>query len=261
MNRSLLAFLAFILTSYHSGFSQGKTYAVLVGISDYKALTYRNGDLRFADRDARQIATFLQSKKGGSVPASHIRLLTNAQASRTAIIQAMSLFSKAGPADRVLLYFSGHGLANSFIPYDVQPGQPGSVLTHQTVKAAFRQSKAHTKICIADACLSGGMTRETSTPPSVQGMAGAFTAGNNVAMLLAGRSTQFAIEDQRRAGGVFTYFLLQGLGGLADRDANRIVTIRELHAYVSPRVRQATRGRQSPVFYGRFPDSLALTSL
>ena len=145
--------------------------------------------MRFADRDARQIATFLQSKKGGSVPASHIRLLTNAQASRTAIIQAMSLFSKAGPADRVLLYFSGHGLANNFIPYDVQPGQPGSVLTHQTVKAAFRQSKAHTKICIADACLSVDYMRKRS-PPSVQGMAGAFTAGNNVAMLLAGRSTQ-----------------------------------------------------------------------
>jgi uncharacterized caspase-like protein len=241
-------------------FSQGNTYAVVVGISDYQALTYRTGDLRFADRDAQQVAAFLQSKKGGNVPASHIRLLINAAANRRAIVQAMSLFNKARPGDKVLLYFSGHGMNNSFLPYDVKPSLPNSVLTHQTIKTAFRQSKARTKLCIADACLSGGMTKQNASAASAQNMAGSFTEGSNVALILAGRATEFAVEDRRVQGGVFTYFLLQGLGGLADRDANNVVTIRELHTYVSPRVRRVTRGKQSPLFYGSFPDSLALTS-
>lgn len=247
-----------LLAMFVSGttFAQ-KTYAVLVGISDYQALTYQTGDLRFADRDARQMAAFLRSPAGGSVPASRLQVLTNGQATRAHILRALMLFRQAGPADRVLLYFSGHGLASSFIPYDVRPNDPGSTLPHDVVKAVFRQSKARTKLCIADACLSGGMT-QPAVAAAAQRLASTFTAGTNVAMLLAGRSTQLAIEDRRRSGGLFTFYLLQGLTGRADRNADRVVTIRELHAYLSPRVRQASGGRQSPVFYGHFPDTLVL---
>lgn len=256
----LLFSLFTLITTCLSGYSQGKTYAVIVGISDYKALTYRTGDLRFADRDARQVAAFLRSRPGGNIPVANLRVLTNAQATQAAILRAMTVFKNATAADRVILYFSGHGLANSFIPYDVLPGQPATMLSHDAVKQAFRRSKAWTKLCIADACLSGTMTQKTPLP-TAQAMAATFSVGTNVAMLLAGRATQLAVEDRRISGGLFTFFLLKGLAGGADRNANRIVTIRELHAYISPRVRSATHGRQSPVFYGNFPDTLALTYL
>lgn len=242
-------------------YSQNKTYAVVVGISDYKALTYRTGDLRFADRDARQVAAFLRSKSGGHVPTTHLRVLTNAQATRKAILRAMAIFGNAKPTDRVILYFSGHGAANGFIPYDVLPGQPTSILTHELAKQAFRKSKAQTKLCIADACLSGGMTRPAAPRPSAQAMAGKLTAGTTIALLLAGKATQLAVEDRRVSGGLFTFFVLKGLRGEADTNRNRVVTIRELHSYVSPRVRRVTQGHQSPVFYGSFPDSLVLAHL
>ena len=267
MMRSVAIGLVSLLLAHVPAWSQGKTYAVVVGISDYKNLTNQTGDLRFADRDARQVATFLQSPLGGSVPTANLHLLTNAQATRSAIARAMRVFDRATATDRVILYFSGHGLANCFVPYDVLPGSPTSVLPHEVVKQAFRRSKAQVKLCIADACLSGGMTLPVDglasrpTAPSVQAMASTFTTGTSVAMLLAGRATQLAVEDRRMAGGAFTFFLLKGLAGAADRNANRIVTIRELHQYVSPRVRQHTRGRQSPVFYGNFPDTMALTYL
>ena len=259
MSRPLLLFVLITLFSGHVGHGQGRTYAVVIGIADYKIGSYRNGDLRYADSDARQVSAFLKSGKGGSVPATHIRQLLNAQATYRAVIEAISLFGQAKPADRVLLYFSGHGQANGFLPYDVQPGRANTVLTYEIIKAAFRRSRATTKLCIADACLSGGMTQ--STAAQTQAVASNLSAGTNVAMLLASRATQLAVEDGRRAGGTFTYFLLKGLQGMADRDANGIVTIRELHAYVSPRVRQATGGRQSPVFYGHFPDTMPLSYL
>ena len=239
----------------------GQTYAVVVGISDYQALSYATGDLRFADRDARQVVQFLKSKSGGRVAAAHIRLLTNQQATSATIQQALTLFRQASPGDRVILYFSGHGLPDSFVPYDVVPGSTGKLLTHRAIKAAFRDSKAITKLCIADACLSGSMTHPSKQRNAAQTIAKDAEKGSNVALLLASRSTQNAVESGRLAGGAFTYFLLKGLNGRADFDHDKIVTIRELHRYVSPRVRQTTRGRQAPVFYGRFSDDLALSYL
>lgn len=238
----------------------GQTYAVVVGISDYKILSYHNGDLQYADKDARRMAQFLQSIQGGSVPLSHIRLLLNEDATKSAIIQALSLFEKAKPGDRVIFYFSGHGLTHSFVPFDVRPNTPQTLLLHTDVKQAFRASQATTKLCVADACFAGAMT-QLQRPPKTTGQHPAVPGESTVAMLLAARSTQVAIEQGRLAGGTFTYFLLKGLAGGADADANRIVTIRELHDYVSPRVRQVTPNRQAPIFYGKFPDNLPLAYL
>lgn len=239
----------------------GQTYAVVVGISDYQALSYATGDLRFADRDARQVVQFLKSKPGGGAGSSHIRLLTNRQATWANIQQALTLFRKASADDRVILYFSGHGLSDSFVPYDVIPGNRTKLLTHRAIKAAFYDSKAQTKLCIADACLSGSMTQSTKQRAVAQTITTNASSGSNVAMLLASRSTQNAVESSRLAGGAFTHYLLKGLNGRADLNHDKIVTIRELHRYVSPQVRQTTSGKQAPVFYGRFSDNLALSYL
>ena len=239
----------------------GQTYAVVIGISDYKALSYATGDLRFADRDARQVVQFLQSKAGGNVPTSHIQLLTNQQATWANIQQALMLFRQAGTSDRVILYFSGHGMPDSFVPYDVAPGSQHKLLTYQAIKTAFHESKATTKLCIADACLSGGMTQQTKQRKVAKAITQNVGTGSTVAMLLASRSTQYAIEDRWLAGGAFTHYLLKGLTGQADLNHDKIVTIQELHRYVSPHVRRTTRGRQAPVFYGRFSDDLALAYL
>ncbi len=250
-----------LFVGYQQPVSIGQTYAVVIGISDYQALTYATGDLRFADRDAQQVVAFLRSKPGGSVPGSHIRLLTNKQATKSAIQQNLKLFRQAGAGDRVILYFSGHGLPDSFVPYDARPGEPDRLLTYRDIKAAFHDAKATTKLCIADACLSGGMTQKTTRRSAEKITARSANDHSNVAMLLASRSTQNAVEDGRLAGGAFTYFLLRGLTGQGDLDGNRIVTIRELHKYLAPLVKQRTRGRQTPVFYGRFSDNLPLSYL
>ncbi|CCH00671.1 peptidase C14 caspase catalytic subunit P20 [Fibrella aestuarina BUZ 2] len=241
-----------------SVWAQGQTYAVVVGIADYKALTYQTGDLRYADQDARRVAAFLASRGGGQVAPARLRLLTNQQATGAGIRSAMKLFTQAKPTDRIVLYFSGHGLTDSFVPYDVRPDDPASLLTYADIKAAFRASAAGVKLCIADACLSGNLTRPVQ-PTAQSAKATRMTAsGTNVAMLLASRSTQMAVEDKQLLAGTFTYFLLKGLQGEANSDRDNVLTIKELHDYVVPRVRKLSKGKQSPVFYGRFSDTLPL---
>lgn len=235
-----------------------KTYAVVVGIADYKRLSNRTGDLRFADRDARRFAAFLQSKIGGQVATSQLRLLTNRQATQAAIRQALTLFQRATSADRVIFYFSGHGLPDSFVPYDGSPGLIQSYLPHSAIKQAFFRSGANTKLCIADACLSGSMTRQTAVSPT-RAVINDLPHSGNVAMLLASRSTESAVEAGRLEGGAFTHYLLDGLAGRADQNRDHLVTIHELHRYVSPRVRSLTKGRQAPVFFGHFSDQLVVS--
>ncbi|GAB3568616.1 hypothetical protein GCM10027578_21490 [Spirosoma luteolum] len=239
----------------------GATWAVVVGIADYRYLTDQTGDLRLADRDAHQMAGFLQTSAGGRVPTSHIRLLTNRQATEATIRQALASFRQAGPADRVLFYFSGHGLPDRLVPADARAGGAGGGLTYAVLKQAFRASRAGVKLCIVDACLAGGLSQPLA-PGAARSRSGFPAAGGGpVALLLATRPSQGALENRRIGGGLFTQVLLEGLCGRADADHNRVVTIRELHRYVSPRVRTLSNGRQAPLFYGRFSDNLALAYL
>lgn len=233
------------------------TYAVLVGIADYKAADYRNGDLRYADQDARRFGAFLQSAAGGRVPLSNILLLTNRAATKSAVLKALRLFEKATAQDRVIFYFSGHGLTGGFLPYDVRGADPTSLLTHQEVKAAFKASASSTKLCIADACLSGSMTARQAWSKPVS----ATMASSQVVLMLSSRSTQLSLESAKTRGGVFTYFMLEGLKGDADGNRDKTVTIKELYTYLSPRMRRNTPNHQAPLFYGKFSDDLPLSIL
>ncbi|WP_428667039.1 caspase family protein [Runella sp.] len=247
----------FLLTLFVSKLSAQTTYAVVIGISDYKILDYRTGDLRYADEDARRFVAFLKSDAGGRVPSQNIILLTNQMASQSAIFTAMRIFQKASATDRIIFYFSGHGAENAFVPYDVKQNSYASLLTHAEIKAAFKESVASTKLVIADACFSGSMKpkkaiqRYKKTRDNSEGL--------NVAMILSSRSTQQSIEASQVNGGVFTYFLLTGLRGYADFNKDRMVTIKELYTYMAPRLKKSTSNGQAPVFSGKFSDNLVLS--
>ena len=50
--------------------------------------------------------------------------------------------------------------------------------------------------------------------------------------------------------GVFTYYLLEGLRGKADLDADGIITVDEVHSYVSKKVPEVIGQNQNPVRKG-----------
>jgi serine/threonine protein phosphatase PrpC len=232
------------------------TYAVAIGISDYKVLNYRTGDLNFADKDALRFVSFLKSEAGGSVSLNNIRILTNRQATKRAILEVLLLFKNASKSDRIIFYFSGHGTEGAFIPYDGNINS-NTHLTHQEIKAMFKMSAASTKICIADACFSGGMVLGRSigmdSSPKID------KSQYAVAFILSSRATQASVEYKRIInGGIFSFFLMKGLNGKADSDHNQIVSIQELYQYVAPRVKKYTPNKQAPIFVGNFPDELPM---
>ena len=55
-------------------------------------------------------------------------------------------------------------------------------------------------------------------------------------MVAAAAKAQFAIELEELGHGAFTYTLLEGLEGKADRSGDGAITIRELMGYVEDRL-------------------------
>ena len=104
----------------------GQTYALLVGVSDYAKLPPEQ-KLLFADRDAELMQSYLQSARGGTVPAENIRLLRNQDATVAAVRNGIGEFlrARATENDTVILFLAAHGVAESsgayIIAYDTDP--------------------------------------------------------------------------------------------------------------------------------------------
>ena len=94
-----------------------KVWAVVIGVASYSHMPV----LRYTDDDAYRMFAFLKSPEGGALSDDHIRILIDEEATKENITNTMNdVFSKAGPSDLVMLYFSGHGLKGSFLPIDAR---------------------------------------------------------------------------------------------------------------------------------------------
>src|ERR1035437_10280714 len=114
MKLLLIAITAFSLAAVEVAAAEvppdAKTYALLVGVSSYQKLP-RDLWLQYPDADARAFSAHLASPRGGSVPPAQMLLLTNEQATTTAVRNAFQAFLKTGPGkdDTVFILIAGHG--------------------------------------------------------------------------------------------------------------------------------------------------------
>jgi hypothetical protein len=236
-----------------------RIWAVVVGVGRYTAMP----SLKFTDDDAYRFYSFLGSVEGGAVPQSQMTILIDEDATRENILRKMrEYFLKADANDVVVLYFSGHGLNGCFLPVDYDGYN--NKLRHEEIKQVFKQSKAKHKLCIADACHSGSLNDGTGSlaakgPASVtlQRYYQAFEdADGGVALLMSSKAEELSLEDHGLRQGVFTYYILQGLKGHADKNNDYLVTIKELYNYVYAKVREYTANVQTPVLTGDYDDAM-----
>jgi uncharacterized caspase-like protein len=106
--RPRLPILTLLISAAFGGIphpASAETYAVVVGINDYKTIS----DLRFAESDAQLMVDVLTRYAG--VREENILALLGSRATRSNIGAAIKgwLAHRAKPSDRALFYFSGHG--------------------------------------------------------------------------------------------------------------------------------------------------------
>lgn len=229
--------------------SEIKIYAVVIGAAQY---TYMP-PLRYTDDDAYQIYAFLKSPEGGALPDNQLTILIDEQATRQNIIDAMqTTFLRADENDVVMFYFSGHGLQGAFLPVDYD-GQ-NNRLEHEEIKNILKACRAKHKLVLADACHSGSLlTLKTPLQIALEKYYEAFKfARRGTALLMSSKGEEYSLEDGGLRSGVFSYFLIRGLKGEANTNADNIITISELFSFVGANVSIYTSKVQTPSLTGDF---------
>ena len=249
-------------------------WAVVIGVSSYKYAPPA-AQLKFAHRDAEAFAQFLRSAQGGAIPASHVRLLTEQHATAGGVRAALVnwLPQSAGPNDIVYLFLAGHAVGGDhgegyFVAHDSDPQNlHATAISFAEINAAIGpRLRANTVIVIADACHTGGIgwASDPAAPSDMQGALESLGARDRTVLkLLASRSREQSFEDQRWGGGhgVFTFAILNGLRGAAERTPDGVVRAGELLDYVSRVVPEQTGSRQNPRVAGNFEGSLPMAVL
>ncbi len=249
------------------------TYAVIVGISNYENRGIE--DLQFANKDAIAFADFLKSKAGGSVPTENIKLFVEETATNAAIYGSLSwLVETVEPNDLVYIYFAGHGDMESETAYKL-----GFLLTYQTPRRTFINNALRIEdlnnyantlalkakvVVITDACHSGSLISTNKQLRSV--VNNQLSAGKSKVIRIAScRADQLSMEDEFWGGGrgVFSYYLVNGMLGLAEKNNDGIISIKEIKNYLDSTLLKdsfliAKDHQQNPVLNGNDTVQLAV---
>lgn len=228
----------------------GTSWALVIGINRYD----RAPHLNYAVNDAKSVAAALPK-----LGFSGVKTLYDDEATKAEIERAIygELKAKMKPDDRLFVFFAGHGISVTLprggeegylLPVDGDPDRPElSAIPMDEVKKMGRRVNARHIFVAIDSCFSGfAITRSAGDgPPSDADLAAALEEPV-VQVMTAGRKGQQAAEEGGH--GLFTRRLLEGLGGLADRDGRGFVTVTQLAAWLGPRVTRDSEGRQSPQY-------------
>jgi len=263
MNRRHYYLLSFCFALYLNSYTQpgergligkkdtavagGATYAIIIGISDYKLVQ----DLQYAHKDAQAFEELLLSEGGGKVPKTNIETFLNENATRNNVGDAISVIArKAKPGDRVWFFFAGHGdmedltqIENGLLLLYNSPngnyfGMNDDVLEILDLKRYLSplSQKGIEMIFIVDACHSGNLTGGVE---GVKQTASALLSSwGKEYKILSCQPDQLSLESEEFGGGrgLFSLELEEGIKGLADTDGNGRIAMFEVQSYISAHV-------------------------
>ena len=244
-----------------------QTFAMIMGISKYKNVR----PLTYADKDAEMFRDFLKSPGGGKLPDDNVYCLLNEQALAASFFVQGFKWLKAKDlqkGDRLFIYLAGHGDAIDedqffYLTYDCNPaGDKNNYLVSGTirmydvkVKIAREAAKGVDVYLIMDAC------RSNELPGGAEGQSMFNTAISEKRVgeiiMLATGAGQESLEDASigNGHGLFTYYLVDGLSGLADGTEgppDNKITLQEIQKYVDKNVPSVAQERfkrkQDPYF-------------
>jgi tetratricopeptide (TPR) repeat protein len=195
-------------------------WALIIGISEFKDTKL---NLHYPAKDAKDFYNFLVNE--GNFAKDHVKLLTNAQATRASILSELGdkwLPHVANPDDLVLIYISSHGSpsemdvvgVNYLLAYDTDVDNLlASGLPMQDLSSVIK-TRVHSDrvVVVLDACHSGaaetggkGLTR------SINVDAEAVSQGTGQLVISSSSPTQVSWESKNYENSVFTRCLIDSL--------------------------------------------------
>lgn len=227
-----------------------RLYMLSVGVSRYRKAELA---LRYPSKDAADLASALTEQTGKRFVAVETRVLADREATLEHILDGFQwLQQKTSDSDVAVLFLAGHGINDPasgdylFLPHDARPEDRATLLAGAAIQAALRQIKGKV-LAFLDTCHAGNVlgaaTQAADQAPLARQLA---SEEGGVVVFSASTGRQTSLEDPRWGNGVFTKALVEGLRGQADGKRTGRVTVAMLDLYISERVRELTRGKQTP---------------
>ncbi len=227
-----------------------RKWGLIIGIENYSVLP----KVEYAKHDALTVREYFINVLG--VPEENVITLLDNRATRSQIEGFLKNYLKKninGKDTMLYVYYAGHGFPDVeertayLLPYDCDVRflkQTGYRLNDFLVDVS--ETGAGRAFLFLDTCFSGigarsGKTLLKGVRPIVFDVDKYALVVNKVVTFSASSGLQFSNSYSRRKHGLFTYFLLSGLMGKADREGDGRITVGELFEYLRRNVTRVSR--------------------
>jgi hypothetical protein len=227
--------------------------AVVIGIESYQHVS----DATYAYNDAEVFREYLANTMGFS--KAKVKIVTNRQATLGEFNKLLGpdgwIARNIDPGkSEIVVYYSGHGIPDSttkqtgLLPFDIDPNYSiGFHLSQLYESLGGLNAKSVT--VFLDACFTGENRERKMLLADARGIVvvpNEKSIPNNLTVLSAASGGQFSGALKEKEHGLFTYYVLKGLGGDADSDQDKKLTMGELGKYVQIKVKEraAIEGRE-----------------
>jgi uncharacterized caspase-like protein len=154
-----------------------------------------------------------------------------------------------------MVFLSGHGMRTPdqryrFLPYDYNPMRMERTTITDTELQQYLTKIGGKTLFFFDTCYSANVmgVRATEFQPDVDKFANELKAAENGIIVFASSTgNQLSHENAAWNNGAFTKAILEGMQGLAARPQLHAVSVSDLEGYVSRRVKELTKGDQTPM--------------
>lgn len=240
-------------------------YVLAVGVSEYQDKTI---NLKWAAADAKVVAAALQAQRGGLFGSTEIKVLTDAVATRRGVLGGVKwLGEQVTQADLAVVMISGHGVrdrrgAYYFVPHDAEVDDPEGTCVQGTQVIEALAALPCKVVLAMDTCHSGAVAGRRAKAAGDLSDVIKDMAGVEAGLVVLSSSTGRELSEERDewGHGAFALALAEALTGKRlydkavatplpgqDKGAVGVVTLADLDAYLTGRVKELTGGRQHPV--------------
>ena len=227
-------------------------YALSIGVNDYASAEISN--LRFSVKDAHDFAAALSRQKGGLYDDVVVQSIVNEAATKDEILGGFDWLERETTSkDVAMIFLSGHGVNDRLGQYfylsqraDLNSLRRTSVL-FSDIKTLV-ESLPGKALFFIDTCHAGNvMGTRRGGMPDIIGLVNELSSAENGAVVFASSTgKQVSMEDESWGNGAFTKAVIEGFDGEADLMKQGKITVNMLDYYVAERVKELTRGRQTP---------------
>jgi len=202
--------------------------------------------LRYAERDAVEVATVMQ--KHGGVPASNaVTILGQGELVMRAVLAVTAeRIRTSSPDALVVVFYSGHADARGL-------HLAGDTLPFAEVERLVAALPAKLRVLVIDACRSGGVTRvkgvRSANEFAIESADSLATRG--LAVITSSTAGEDSYESERLRASFFSHHFVTGLRGAADANGDQQVALDEAYRYTYDQTLKSSgqaRALQHPTF-------------